>query len=237
MRALDNVITFDFHSHILPGADHGSDGAQTSRSQLDIVAASGIKTIVATPHFYPTADNVKVFFERRNRCAQVMKSLLRAGDPQVLLGAEVLICEGIERMDGLRDLAVFGTDCILLEMPMTRWTDQLFETVDAITGLGLRVVMAHIDRYDPKYIDELMKLDVLAQLNPGTFTTRKGRKFAKKWLEAGKVAAVGSDLHGADEKEYKTFIDAGAALGEYAASVERAMSELLDGAKSIQSFI
>ena len=224
------IITTDFHSHILPGADHGSDGVRTSRGQLDIIASCGIKTVVATPHFYPTADNVNTFLKRRGKCAESLRSVMREGDPSVLLGAEVLICDGIERMEGLESLTVRGTRCILLEMPMTKWTDRTYETVDAISSMGFDVVMAHIDRYEPKYIDELMELDVFAQLNPGTFFSRKGRKFAAKWLEAGKVVAVGSDLHGAHDADYKEFIDACDALGGHAGTVERSMEKLLSGA-------
>ncbi len=230
---MEIVITTDFHSHILPGADHGSDGIKTSRGQLDVISSHGIKRVVATPHFYPTADNVNTFLKRRGECADALRSVMHEGDPEILLGAEVLICDGIERMDGLESLAVDGTKCILLEMPMTRWTDRTYETVEAISSNGFDVVMAHIDRYDPKYIDELMTLDVFAQLNPGTFETRKGRKFAAKWLEAGKVVAVGSDLHGASDRDYKQFIGACEALGDHAEAVENSMAALLKGAKAI----
>ena len=226
-------ITTDFHSHILPGADHGSDGIVTSRKQLDIIRASGIERVVATPHFYPASDNLQTFLARREKCAAALKGAIREGDPDVLLGAEVLICDGIDRMEGLESLTVLGTECILLEMPMTKWGEKTYETVDSIASAGFRVVMAHIDRYDPKYIEDLMTLDVKAQLNPGVFATRKGRRFAEKWLSRGKVVAVGSDLHGANEKEYREFTDAAAALGSYAKEVDGAMRELLSGAKTL----
>ncbi len=226
-------ITVDFHSHILPGADHGSDSVKTSRGQLDLIAAAGIRRVVATPHFYPMSDNLDTFLSRRSETAGKLKAVMRPGDPSVHLGAEVLICEGIERMEGLDKLAVYGTKSILLEMPMSKWSDALFETVETIANSGFSVVMAHIDRYDPKYVDELMKIDVSAQLNPGTFFSRKGRKFAAKWLNSGKVAAIGSDLHGAAERDYREFTEAAEALGEFAPAVERSMNRLLEGAKTI----
>ena len=40
----------DFHAHILPGADHGSDGMETSLTQLALAEAAGVDTIIATPH-------------------------------------------------------------------------------------------------------------------------------------------------------------------------------------------
>ena len=36
----------DFHSHILPGADHGSQNIRTSLAQLRHAAAAGVDTIV-----------------------------------------------------------------------------------------------------------------------------------------------------------------------------------------------
>ena len=226
-------ITTDFHSHILPGADHGSDGIETSLKQLDLISSYGIQNVVATPHFYPMSDNVSMFLKRREKTAKILKHGMRPGSPRVMLGAEVLICDGMERMEGVEKLTVLGTNCILLEMPMTRWSDTTFETVDAISRSGLRPVMAHIDRYDPKDIEELMKLDVLAQLNPDPFFTHRGKKFAAKWLRAGKVAAIGSDLHRVNEREYKDFITACEALSEYADSIENSMRRLLKGALTI----
>ncbi len=227
-------ISTDFHSHILPGADHGSDGVETSRGQLDLIARYGIKRVVATPHFYPSEDNLETFLYRREKCALALAGAMREGDPQVLLGAEVLICEGIDRMLGLEKLAVSGTKCLLLEMPLSRWSSSLYETVEAIADEGFDVVMAHIDRYDHRQIDRLMQLDVSAQLNPGTFSTRRGRKFAAKWLDAGKVVALGSDLHRVNEAEYRDFSAAAEALGEYADTVEESMTSLLSGAKTME---
>ena len=230
---MDSKITTDFHSHILPGADHGSDSVEMSVKQLGLISSYGIKRVVATPHFYPTSDNLALFLERRAECAAALAERLRPEDPTVFLGAEVQICAGLDRMEGLEQLAVAGTNCILLEMPMIKWTDAIYETVDAISRSGLVAVMAHIDRYNPKYIDELMRLHVKAQLNPGTFSSKKGRKFAEKWLSYGKVVAVGSDLHHANEKEYKEFHEATEALGEYTERVEGSMINLLDGAKPL----
>lgn len=228
-------VTVDFHAHILPGADHGSDRLETSLRQLDIIASYGIEYVVATPHFYPTSDNLDRFFSRINDSVEELKRGMRPGSPKVFRGAEVLICDGIDRMEGLEALAVDGTNCILLEMPMTRWNDATFDTVDAITRSGLTPVMVHIDRYEPKYIDELMKLDVLAQLNPGVFASFRGRRFAEKWLSSGKVAAVGSDLHMANEKDYKAFANACVALKGHADAVQRSMKTLLAGAKPINT--
>ncbi|MBQ7715363.1 MAG: hypothetical protein IJT70_05795 [Clostridia bacterium] len=230
---MKNGIFTDFHSHILPGADHGSDCVETSRKQLGIISSHGIKYAVATPHFYPTSDNVDTFLERRKACAERLRGALRDTDPEVYIGSEAHVCEGMEGMEGLDKLCVKGTRCILIEMPFVKWTDRLYETVDAIANGPLRPVIAHIDRYDPGMIEELMTLNVRAQLNPDPFYTRKGRKFADKWIGEGKVVAVGSDLHMANEEEYSFFAGVDEYLGGTAVIIERSMRELLEGAEKL----
>ena len=42
----------DFHSHILPGVDHGSASLEMSVEMLKTAKKAGVATIVATPHFY-----------------------------------------------------------------------------------------------------------------------------------------------------------------------------------------
>ena len=37
----------DFHSHVLPGADHGSDSVETSERQLELLNGAGIDRVVA----------------------------------------------------------------------------------------------------------------------------------------------------------------------------------------------
>lgn len=58
-------LSLDHHAHVLPGCDHGSDGLETSLRQLDMAAAVGIRTVCATPHFYPHRESVESFLRRR----------------------------------------------------------------------------------------------------------------------------------------------------------------------------
>lgn len=235
---MKNIISTDFHAHILPGADHGSDSLETSVKQLEIISSFGIETVVATPHFYPMRDNVEVFENRRKQCVNNLKNVWCEDFPDVLIGAEVLVCEGMERMEGLRKLAVCGTDCILLEMPMTKWNEALFDTVWEIQRLGLVPVMAHVDRYDVKAVEELLSIGVKAQLNPDAFQGFKMKRKSMKWLEEGRIVALGSDIHKANEesiKSYRAFIKATNSLGSFTDAVENSMRELLAGAETVAS--
>jgi len=95
----------DFHAHILPRADHGSDSLETTKKQLLYLKRCGVCTVVATPHFYPQRDNVDTFLKRREESWCRLKSEITEDMPRVLLGAEVLVCSGIDHMPGIERLS------------------------------------------------------------------------------------------------------------------------------------
>ena len=81
-----NIV--DFHAHILPGADHGSDSIETSLWQINAAREAGVNRIIATPHFYPHRHSVHNFIERRNTSLNSLYDNI-PGDVRIKLGAEV----------------------------------------------------------------------------------------------------------------------------------------------------
>ncbi len=209
-----NTELIDFHAHILPGADHGSDGRRTSADQLKMMAEAGIKKAIATPHFYPDRHTVDSFLARRDEAERDLDTLLFDGSPDVIPGAEVLVCEGLSRMDGLHKLTVRGTNTILLEMPLTAWTSKLLDTVEEIYKSSLTPVMAHIDRYPKRAVEELLEIGVKAQLNADALCRSFDRRKLIRYVEDGKIVAIGSDLHGAKKGGYTKFLSACKYLGD-----------------------
>ena len=57
----------DFHTHILPGIDDGSRQTEESLELLRLERASGVDTVVLTPHFYASQNSPEGFLERRAR--------------------------------------------------------------------------------------------------------------------------------------------------------------------------
>ena len=186
----------DFHAHILPACDHGSDGIETSAKQLRLAAEAGIKTVVATPHFYPQHDSFSAFLARR---AQTYAALTQrhTGAPEILLGAEVNLCAGLDHLDGIERACIQGTRVILLEMPVNYWSPALEETLLRFQDdCGLIPVLAHVDRYDPDRIERLLSYGMLAQLNAESLCVHHGRRRRLAWIDQGSIVALGSDIHG-----------------------------------------
>lgn len=220
----------DFHAHILPGADHGSDCSRTSLAQLALLRTAGVDAVVATPHFYPHYHSVDAFRARRAHAAERLARHLTVAHPTVFVGSEVLACEGLENMEGLAHLAVKGTRTILLELPFSGWGHGLVETVLQIREQGFTPVLAHIDRYPRARIEEFLHEGIHAQLNAEIFAHPLRLRAYRRWIEDGSVVALGSDIHEIPKNGHRPFQKMCAKLGERADLIFARTAELLEGA-------
>ena len=212
----------DFHAHVLPGADHGSDSLATSIAQLTLASRAGVKRIIATPHFYPHRHTLDTFLERRETS---YKKLCNAGAmeiAEVRVGAEVLVCENIEALEGIEKLCIQGTRTLLLELPFLSFSESYCNTVDTLVSRGFDIVLAHADRYSKEDIDALINVGAKIQLNADSISGFFKRKHLYNWAEKGYVVALGSDIHNADASAYKKFVKAKNKFSPYIDDIKKA---------------
>ena len=212
-------MILDFHSHILPGVDHGSDSLETSLKQLVLAEKNGISGIVATSHFYPHSRGAKSFFERRDDAYRRLCEAKGNIRVKLALGAEVLVCSSIERLPDIDKLCIAGTRTLLLELPFADFQSEYCRSIYSLVDSGYEVVMAHAERYDPSWIEETLEAGAKLQLNAKVFSFFNRRRYAH-WLEQGDVVAIGSDIHGADPRSYKQFRAAARIAEHYAQIVD-----------------
>ena len=194
------MTQIDFHAHILPRCDHGSDGWKTSRRQLKLARGAGVEMVCATSHFYGHHHSVEHFLKKRHRSYEELMAHAPPGSPRVILGAEVLAFEGIERLPDLEALRLEGTDLLLLEMPFQHWSEGLLDSVEALTeDRRFRIVLAHVDRYDRREVEKLLRMDrVQGQVNVDSMKRLFGTRYLREWAREGRIVALGSDIHGTD---------------------------------------
>lgn len=191
----------DFHSHILPGIDDGSKNPEESIRLLNMLGRQGVTRVVATPHFYADQRSVDRFLMRRQEAFAQISDCIQRHHPQIDLGAEVRYYPGISRLEGLDRLCIEGTRVLLLEMPVSRWSEStLREVLEIAVSHNLTLVLAHIERYvflqRPGVLEELLNNGVLMQVNASFFTEWYTRGRACKLLERHAVHLLGSDCHG-----------------------------------------
>lgn len=201
----------DFHTHILPGIDDGSRDIEMTERMLGKEASQGVTHIYATPHFYAHRRSVQQFLERREGALAKTRALLaeREGFPEITAGAEVYYFRGIGKAEQLPELCIDGTDILLLEMPFDQWhSEQLRDVEDIIRKRHLRVVLAHVERYeglqkDRRVWDEIINMPLTIQMNAGSFVTsltsgmhaRHTAKFCLNMLADYDNCIIGSDCH------------------------------------------
>jgi tyrosine-protein phosphatase YwqE len=70
---------------------------------------------------------------------------------------------------------------------------------------GIEVLLAHAERYSSSDIEQLLHVGAFVQINAETLASLFPPKHVLKWIDAGQVVAIGSDMHKRDKKAYKCF--------------------------------
>jgi len=194
------VRIIDWHSHILPNIDDGSSSIEESISLLKMLAEQGVGKVIATPHFI--ADNVSVsnFIKKRNDSYNKLKAVCSEDLPEIVLGAEVEYYPGISRLSELKELCVEKSRIMLLEMPISSWTEYTVkELIEISTAKNIILVLAHIERYlklqSSKTMERLMKSGILMQVNASYFVETCTKRKALSLLKNGNMHFLGSDCH------------------------------------------
>lgn len=192
----------DFHSHFLPHIDDGAKSLAESLEMLNYAKKTGVDTIVSTSHCYALGgdESIQEFLEKRQHSYErVLNSIRDKEDdyPQIVLGCEVHLVRNLSTCSLLPELCIKGTEYILLEMPFSEWKDEHFEEIYRITNLGLKPIIAHIDRYfeiKNKFSD-LFALNLLYQANAESFIGRSKRKSLLELFQKDAIHILGSDMH------------------------------------------
>ena len=193
----------DFHCHILPGIDDGSKSVEESIAMLKKEAEQGVTHVVATPHFYAHHDSPERFLARRERAEKKLREAMKdyPGLPTLSVGAEIYYFSGISDSDILKQLTIDKKGCILLEMPVSLWSESMYREIGDIPAKqGLTPIIAHVDRYIGPFRthgipERLEKLPVYVQANAGFFLRSTTRGMALRMLKENRIHLLGSDCH------------------------------------------
>ena len=198
----DKGMMIDFHSHILPEMDDGSQSPEESVQMLESCREQGIDCVILTPHFYANRDNPEHFLEKRARSFDKLRLAMQEKESPILIQvAEVEYFEGITAMQQLDDMRIGNSKGLLIEMPFRPWSKRMISDIIEIHNRrNFRVVLAHIERYmkmqDPETLVSLIQAGIRMQSNASFFTD--GHFTARRALKAfdqGFIHLLGSDCH------------------------------------------
>lgn len=138
----------DMHSHILPGIDDGPDDIEESFEMCRMASADGIKTVVATPHYYPglfAGNGLKALglVDRLNDMAR------EAGlDLKIVLGSELKLAPELPlyiKEDPFATINRTGR-YVLMEFAPDAVPPNWVEFLGSVMDSGVTPVIAHPER-------------------------------------------------------------------------------------------
>lgn len=196
---------YDIHCHILPGVDDGSQDMEETKKMLQIEYDSGIRHIIATPHyrknmFEPLMDLVE------QQYLQVQGMAKTIGDGiQVHLGCEfhvnMSIIETLQKNDRP---TMAGSRYVLAEFSGASEVPFIKERIYCLISSGYIPILAHIERYpcivkDMNLVSELVDMGAYMQVNAESVIGDDGRlakKFCKNLIKEDLLHFIGTDAHG-----------------------------------------
>ena len=195
----------DFHSHILPKMDDGSKSTEMSMEMLRASKKQGIDAIVSTSHFYGYNEDPEHFLKRREHAYQKLVPLLSDTEPEIILGAEILYYPGIAHSEDIAELAIQGTDLLLIEMPFIPWSEKIFDELLTLQyGTRKQIVLAHVERYKSMQkkdiYNRLFEQPFLFQCNAEAFGSFSTRRLALSLMKEGLLHFLGTDCHNTDSR-------------------------------------
>lgn len=202
------MILADIHSHILYGVDDGAKDRADMLAILDNAYKNGVRLLCATPHYNPELFG----YSRENEDAALNElceySREKYPDLKIHRGNEIFVYSGVPSFitESARKRSDFGDMAnALVEFSSRISVSEISDTVSEISSLGLRPVIAHVERYKKiteKGIARLRLLGAVITVNAKSVVGGNGGmacRFAKKLIKHGICDAVTSDAHVAEE--------------------------------------
>lgn len=199
---------FDLHCHILPAWDDGPKTLEQSLTMIERALASGIETIVATPHVGRAFRGVEHPASEIPHGVERLQAELDARGLAVKIvpGAEILLGSVDVRREGglLPQWTVGGMGkYALVESPYGSWPNFGNELLYELGRRSVQPIIAHPERYvdvqkDIAKIEAAVTQSALLQITAGSIlgqTTKEMQSCALRLLDAGWVHLVASDAH------------------------------------------
>jgi protein-tyrosine phosphatase len=187
----------DIHSHLLPGVDDGSPTVDVSIPVLRKFAASGVRTLVCTPHL-EASRAASAPYDKHAEILETLRERAPAG-LALLLGWEIMLDVPGADLRWPR-LGLGGSTAVLVEfshggVPPTA-ADELFRQRMS----GIVPVLAHAERYwgtTPERVKEWRGVGAVIQVDSAALHSHgRTQRLAVDLLQRGLVDVIASDNHG-----------------------------------------
>lgn len=194
----------DFHTHILPNLDDGSQSIEETFNLIKEAEKAGFDKIISTSHY------MENYYETENREREFWIDSLSQQFPsqninvKLYIGNEIYITENIiELLKEGKASTINNTSYVLFEMPFNTEPMNLYDVIYEMLKNKLVPILAHPERYryvqkDPSSISDLIEKGVLMQSNYGSIIGQYGKRekiLVMEFLKNHMIHFLGSDVH------------------------------------------
>ena len=206
-----SFLKTDFHSHLIPGIDDGSQSLGDSIQLIHELSSLGFKKIITSPHIMTDGYNnsSSVILDGRDK---VREELARIGNSiEFDAVAEYYLDESIFEKINKRDLLTFGDNYVLVELSYFNKSFNTSKYFFELRSAGYKVVLAHPERYPYFHSDslemyqEIVDSGVFLQLNLTSLTGVYGKSskaIAEKLIDKSLIHFAATDTHNLRHIQY-----------------------------------
>ena len=196
----------DFHNHILPNVDDGSESLEMSLAMLREAASQGITDVVNTVHYqHPKVETEDISFERIQKEVKTLQIELDSNDIPLTLhcGAEVFFLPNLLEIKD-DPLATFSHGkYMLIEFQVHQLPDSQKQQLFDLKMAGVTPIIAHPERYKPVQDDinivaEWLAAGCIIQVDAGSplgYLGSGSQDASEKIIKNGWCQILGSDSH------------------------------------------
>ena len=207
----------DIHSHIVPGADDGSQSEEETMELLCLDREEGIQWVFATPHYgiengyAPDPGRVHSWYREKKQFQFLSGSPVKA-----LLGTEWYCSEDIVSRIRNREAFPMGdSDWYMVEFlewgNTTEPADVILRRLQKMKDNGIHTILAHPERYraiqeDWNLAKRICDLGVCLQVNAYDLFLQENaeiRDLARWMAREEMITFIGSDMHGVAKRPPK----------------------------------
>ena len=202
----------DLHNHILPCVDDGSQSLEQSIRMLKMAYQEGIRGICLTPHYMPPRYETRVEDLKKSKDLLQETLILQGIGIRLYLGNEIYYRPStVEHILNGKALTLAESRYALVEYNVHESFLQIENSVHELANVGLRPIIAHLERYqdlmgDEKKVRRLIELGAYVQVNSGSVIGIFGRKmtrWSRTLLKKDLVHLIGTDAHNEEKRAPK----------------------------------
>lgn len=198
---------WDIHTHCLPGIDDGARNWDVTMQMLQASWETGIRTVIATPHFLPWRDTLPADTVR-GLCEETMERCRKelGVGIKVLPGEELYYHDGlVEDLKAGRALPLADSRMVLVEFSEQVPWNELKTGLIRLRRSGFHPILAHAERYQclrrEEHFQEILSQGILIQSNAqeiegGLFNGLT--RWVKKRYKERVIDFTASDMHNMD---------------------------------------